>query len=250
MTGFSWPDGCEGAVSLTFDDAMRSQLDLAVPMLQEAGLRGTFYVNPRGEDWRERLAPWREVARAGHEVGNHTVNHPCSRNFGFAREQVLETMSLDGIEWEIREGRRRLLELIPDQPEMTFCYPCYQDFIGEGALRQSYVPLVARYHPAGRGRGEAPNHPLWQDLHTLGSCSAERMSGPEMVGYAERAATQGRWTILTFHGIQQGNLSVNEGDFKELVTHLARHRTRLWTAPVLEIATYLRQARNSDVHSD
>jgi hypothetical protein len=239
-----WPDDCEGAVSLTFDDAMRSQLELAVPWLAEAGLRGTFYVNPRGERWQERLAPWRDVALAGHEVGNHTVNHVCSRNFAWATDRTLEGLTLDEMDWEIAEGKRRLLQLVPEQPEMTFCNPCYQDYVGAGPTRQSYVPLVARHHPAGRGRGEVPNHPLFADLHHLGSFSAERMSGAEMVGYAERAATQGRWTVFTFHGIQQGGLSVNETDFKELVAHLERHRRRIWTGTVLEVATRLRLYRD------
>ena len=76
-----WPDGCQGAVSLTFDDGMQSQLDIAIPILKEHKLLGTFYINPRGDDWKVRLTPWREVALAGHEVGNHTINHICSRNF-------------------------------------------------------------------------------------------------------------------------------------------------------------------------
>ena len=239
----AWPEGCEGAVSLTFDDGMPSHLSLAVPMLAEAGLHGTFYVNTRGEGWAERLAPWREVAKAGHEVGNHTVNHPCSRNFGFSSTCHLEGMTVDGIDWEVAEAKRRLLEAIPEQPEMSFCYPCYQDYIGEGPTRQSYVPVVARHHAAGRGRGEVPNHPLWSDLHYLGSFPCERMSAPEMIGYVERGAAQGRWTILTFHGVQQGHLAVGEGDFKELLAHLNRHRSRIWTGTVVEVARRLHAHR-------
>jgi peptidoglycan/xylan/chitin deacetylase (PgdA/CDA1 family) len=44
----AWPDGRLGAVSLTFDDGAASQLRRAVPALNEAGLQGTFYLNPRG----------------------------------------------------------------------------------------------------------------------------------------------------------------------------------------------------------
>src|SRR5207237_10070805 len=116
VTASPWPDACEGAVSLTFDDGMTSQLQLAVPILEEAGLRGTFYVCPRGEDWAERLKPWRAVALAGHEVGNHTVSHLCARNFAFSADRCLETVTLEEMEWEVGEGKRRLRELIPGQP--------------------------------------------------------------------------------------------------------------------------------------
>ena len=43
---FSWPNRQLAAVSLTFDDGLQSQLDLAVPILEECAVRGTFYVNP------------------------------------------------------------------------------------------------------------------------------------------------------------------------------------------------------------
>jgi len=96
-----WPDGYEGAVSLTFDDGMRSQLEVALPILAENGLRATFYVNSRGPDWRGLLAPWKAVAEAGHEVGNHTVSHPCSCAFKESRADCLETMTLDDMEREV-----------------------------------------------------------------------------------------------------------------------------------------------------
>jgi peptidoglycan/xylan/chitin deacetylase (PgdA/CDA1 family) len=75
---FVWPEGCQGAISLTFDDGMRSQVEIAVPRLEERGFRGTFYLNPRGDDWQDRLAAWQPVQAAGHEIGNHTIAHPCS----------------------------------------------------------------------------------------------------------------------------------------------------------------------------
>ena len=101
-----WPDECTGAVSLTFDDGVASQLELAIPLLNRYGLTGTFYVNPR-DDYATQLLPWREAAQQGHEVGNHTVNHPCSKNFAFISDnprKALEEMSLDDIEREIVEA--------------------------------------------------------------------------------------------------------------------------------------------------
>ena len=236
-----WPDGRVGAVSLTFDDGLSSQLELAAPILLEHGLRATFYVCPRGDDWQERLAPWRGIAAAGHEVGNHTVDHICSHNFGWAGRRGLEECTLDDLTWQVSEGKRRLQELIPEQAEMTFCYPCYQAFIGVGESRRSYVPVVARHHPAGRGRGEAANHPRGADLHYLWSWPAEGMRGPQIVGLIEQAARQGRWAILTFHGIQQGGLAITAEALRETAEHLREHADRLWTAPVLEVAERLQQ---------
>jgi peptidoglycan/xylan/chitin deacetylase (PgdA/CDA1 family) len=234
---FPWLENCRGAVSLTFDDGMTSQLQLAIPMLNDHGLRGTFYVNPRGDNWQERMAPWNEAARAGHEIGNHTMAHPCSRAFRDSSELgALESLTSAELEADVVEAERRLNSAILTQKERSFCYPCYQDFVGEGGARQSYVPVIARHFIAARAKGEVANHPATCTLHHLSSWPAERCWGATLVGLAERAATQGRWTILTFHGINQGHLSVSEVDLKELLDHLSAHRERIWTAPVIEVA--------------
>jgi peptidoglycan-N-acetylglucosamine deacetylase len=235
-----WPDGRLGAVSLTFDDGVASQLRLAVPALNEAGLQATFYLTPRGGDWEARLAPWVAVADAGHEIGNHSLTHPCTRGFSDRLDvPCLERMTLAGIEDDILEAERRLRAVIPQHGPRSFCYPCYFSYVGEGADRQSYVPVIARHFVAGRTKGERANHPLTSDLHDLSSFPVERMGGAELVGLAERAAAAGRWTVLTFHGIHEGHLSVAAGDLQELIDHLRRHRERIWTAPVATVAQHI-----------
>jgi hypothetical protein len=231
-----WKDNTQGAVSLSFDDGHPSQLRTAIPILNQNDLRGTFYLNPR-ENYVEWLKPWREAYLNGHEIGNHTVRHVCSRNFGWNPDaKGLEDFTLADIEADIVECSRRLREGIPELAEMSFCYPCYQDFVGEGENRQSYVPVVARHFIAARSKGESANHPRLADLSSLWSFPCERMSGPELVGLAERAAAEGRWTILTFHGVGEGHLLVGESEFRELCAFLNRHRERIWTAPVVKVA--------------
>jgi peptidoglycan/xylan/chitin deacetylase (PgdA/CDA1 family) len=239
-----WPEGVEGAVSLTFDDGLSSQLRLAVPILNDHGLNGTFYINPKGEDWENRLLPWQDVARAGHEIGNHSLTHPCSRGFHNSLDgRCLEGMTLDEITRDIAEAEQRLNYAFGSSPLRSFAYPCYLDYIGEGEGRQSYVPIVARLFVAGRGRGEIPNHPLTCDLSYLWSFPVERMSGAELIGLAEWAAATGRWSILTFHGIHEGHLSVADVDLAALCRFLARHQSRIWTAPVAVVASRIRSWR-------
>jgi peptidoglycan/xylan/chitin deacetylase (PgdA/CDA1 family) len=233
-----WPAGCRGAISLTFDDGWPTHLSKVVPILAESGLLGTFYLNPRGDDWLDRLAPWREVARAGHEVGNHTMKHRCSKALGDdPRAPCLESMTLAEVEADILESSRRLREAIPEQAAFTFCYPCYQEHVGEGLTRQSYVPLIARHFIAGRGGGEyGHNHPATCDLAYLFSWPVEYKTGHTLVGMAEQAAALGRWSIFTIHGIDEGHLPLSEAAFRELCRHLARSRESLWVAPVIEVA--------------
>ncbi len=234
--GAPWPGGCCGAVSLTFDDGLASQWRLAVPLLEAHGLRGTFYLNPSGTQWAERLAPWREVAAHGHELGNHTCGHPCARGFQSSPgARGLEDMTLEELSADIDLAEQRLAAL-SGTGGRSFAYPCYQDHVGEGVGRRSYVPLIAQRFVAGRGRGEVANHPATADLHALWSFPVERCSGAALVGLAERAARQGRWAILTFHGVDEGHLPVAQVDLRELCEHLRARQSDIWTAPVAEVA--------------
>jgi peptidoglycan/xylan/chitin deacetylase (PgdA/CDA1 family) len=131
-TSFPWPDGRQGAISLTFDDGMRSQYEVAVPILNEHGLCGTFYLQPR-DDYEERLAPWRQVLASGHELGNHSVHHYGSVNISLSPVGLkggVEELTLADMEYEITEAARRLRSLFPEQREMSFAYPCYQSTVG------------------------------------------------------------------------------------------------------------------------
>src|SRR5215468_4684453 len=83
---FTWPAGKRGAVSLSFDDARVSQIEQGMPVLESFGLRGTFYVCiPEITTSRDA---WRTAAARGHEIGNHTVNHPCTGNFVWCKAHL------------------------------------------------------------------------------------------------------------------------------------------------------------------
>jgi peptidoglycan-N-acetylglucosamine deacetylase len=239
-----WTENVEAVISLSFDDGLESQLCRAIPYMDRLGLSGTFYINPK-EDYLEALPNWLSASSAGHEIGNHTCYHPCSRSLGRARG--LELLTLADIEEDILLGESRLKRVFGDKKH-TFCYPCYYHHVGEGASRQSYVPVVAKHFIAGRtgscNRGMLVD-PTWCDLACVESQACEAMTGYELIGLCERAANRRQWCILTFHGIQEGRLSVSDGDFQELCDHLAKHRKRFYVAPVVEVAQGILAARSA-----
>ncbi|MGB9597132.1 MAG: polysaccharide deacetylase family protein [Candidatus Poribacteria bacterium] len=236
----SWLEGYVGALSLTFDDGRPNQVEKAVPILNDLGFKGTFYVCPSGDNWADKLSPWIDVYKQGHEIGNHTVSHICSRALSPNRiDKCLENMTLSDIEEDIIKASQRIRLLLPDQESFTFCYPCYNNHVGYGSTRQSYVPIVAKHFPAARGIGEFPfgNYPATCDLHYLWSWPVEGRSGIELVGLAERTATYNQWGIMTIHGIDDGgNLSLSMSAFRELCDFLNRNRNRIWVAPVIDVA--------------
>ena len=236
-----WPQGQQAALSLTFDDGMASQREIALPLLDQHDIAGTFYVNPRA-DCQTQLAPWREAVAKGHELGNHTVTHPCSGMFGFARakgRRPLEELTLADIDRDIALAQTRLDTVFPEQGPVSFAYPCYQAFVGQGATHQSYVPVVLNHCIAGRARGERMNDPAYCDLFYLGSMPCERKSGDELIAMAKDCIVQKRWAILTFHGIDEGHLPVTRPALQQLLAYVAERRADLWTDTVRNVAQHL-----------
>ncbi|HWU72340.1 MAG TPA: polysaccharide deacetylase family protein [Sphingomonas sp.] len=61
-----WPGDTTAALVLTYDDALPSDLEIAIPALDAAGLKGTLFLvgNALVPDKIER---WRAAAAEGHE---------------------------------------------------------------------------------------------------------------------------------------------------------------------------------------
>ena len=79
-SGYTQPNRWKGkscAVVLTYDDALHVHLDNVVPALDSLGLKATFYLTAYSPACKDRLDEWRTVAQSGHELGNHTLFHPC-----------------------------------------------------------------------------------------------------------------------------------------------------------------------------
>ena len=75
-SGGVW-NGRSCAVVLTCDDTLNDHLENVIPSLDTAGLKGTFLVTARSNSLRTRLQDWRKASLNGHELGNHTLFHPC-----------------------------------------------------------------------------------------------------------------------------------------------------------------------------
>lgn len=70
-----FPGGHKAALSLTFDDGFRSEVQDALAALDPLGLKGTFFLIPEGiENHAENMLSWEEaraLLAAGHEIGTH-----------------------------------------------------------------------------------------------------------------------------------------------------------------------------------
>jgi peptidoglycan/xylan/chitin deacetylase (PgdA/CDA1 family) len=97
-----------------------------------------------------RVDKWKNAANNGHEVGNHSVLHPCTGNFNWSKDKALENYTLNKMMTELDSANRLIKERLGVHP-VSFAYPCGQTFIGRGINVQSYVPLIAFLFESGRG---------------------------------------------------------------------------------------------------
>ncbi len=243
-----WPEDITGVVSLTFDDGLQTQLDNAIPCLDDNGLKGTFYLNP-GLDisWDQQIPDWQEASHNGHEIGNHTSQHPCACNFGFRPDgYCLENLALSDIEKTIDEAEEALNGLFPEQAGVrSFCYPCYESYIGAGANRQSYVPLVARRFKVARGHGFRPNRPQMTQLTYVQSWAVGDTSGEEMISYVREIAEGGLWGVICVHGVGGEHRPIETHALQELARFLGQNRQRIWTDTMINIAEYILERRRA-----
>lgn len=244
-----WPGQRRAAISLSFDDHLRSQLEHALPVLNRYGVKGTFYVIPgAGSLFERHIDAWRKVYADGHEIANHTIAHPCSEKHAFiSAEHALENWSLERIEADIDEATARLKALLPGYTPTSFAYPCGETFVGRGEARTSYIPAVARRFVVARGVGSTDNDPLTCDLHNVSSWIVENVTAEQMIAMIQPTIQAGRWGIFCFHGIGGDHLRVDADALEGLVRYLKESEDDIWTDTVFAIGNHLARVRATGV---
>jgi len=242
QTGFSWPGGARAAVSLAYDDALDSQLDHAIPVLDRHGVKGTFYLQLSNPPVAQRMEAWRAAARNGHELGNHSLFHQCSGS-GADRGWVAAHRNLDTTTREQMRDQvllaNTMLAAIDGKNERTFTAPC-GDVEAQGG---DYLPLVQSSFVAVKA-GHGPGIPASMaavDPARVASIGPVNMSGAELIALVEQAGKRGTMVAFTFHGIGGDHLSVSREAHEELVRFLAAHRKEYWSATFLDIMRHVRQ---------
>jgi peptidoglycan/xylan/chitin deacetylase (PgdA/CDA1 family) len=241
---FLWPDGRRVALSLTFDDARLSQVDAGIPLLDRHRLKATFYVSPRAVE--PRLEGWKAAVAAGHEIGNHSLTHPCTGNYAFSRDNALEDFTLERMMFELDEANRELERLLGVRA-ISFAYPCGQKFVGRGLDVRSYVPLVARMFHTGRGwLGESSNDPWICDMAQLLGMESDGKSFDDLRALIEEAAQEGRWLILAGHEMADaGPQTTLLKTLEALARYVGDPANGVWVETVGTVAEFIREHRRS-----
>lgn len=243
QTSFGWPAGKKAAISLSFDDARASQVDAGTALLDSFNIKATFYVQP--SPVKNRIEGWKKAVAAGHEIGNHSVSHPCSGNFLWSRKNALEEYSLQQMKVQLQEANHQIQALLGVKPEV-FAYPCGQTFVGRGTRTQSYIPLVAELFKSGRGwLAESPNDPAYCEMAQLTGIEMDGKNFDDLLPMIQYAQKNGLWLVLAGHemggeGAQTTRLSM----LKKLIQYAQNPANEIWIAPVGTVTQYVLRHRN------
>ena len=236
--------GKKAAISLTFDDARYSQADTGVAFLNHYGIKATFFVVPSSVE--ERLNGWKKATASGHEIGNHTITHPCTGNFLWSKNHALENYNLDSIKNELTKCNEGVEELLGVKPEV-FAYPCGQKFVGRDTNTKSYVPLISQMFLLGRGwRDEAMNDAAFCDMAQISGIEMDGKNFDEILPLIEEAKNTGQWLVLAGH--EMGDSGVQTTRFamlKQLIEYVQDPANEIWIAPAGTIAKYILKNRKA-----
>jgi len=236
----AWPDGKKAAVVLTYDDSLATQIDVALPALDAAGLKGTFFLS--GADLEAGdIERWRAAAAEGHELGNHTIFHPCARATEAAdttntvvERYLSEAYTPDTILDEIRV-MNLLLTAIDGKTQHAFATPCGEHLAGGvnylAALRKSGLTRYVR----GVSAPDVSLDPMEVGCEFF----SEDATGADLIAVVERAVKSGGMVVLGFHGIGGDYLSIPAASHAELIAYLKAHGDTIWVAPFSTVMDYV-----------
>lgn len=232
--------GKKAAVVITYDDAIHEHLDNALPVLDSLGLKATFYITAFSPSVQSRLSDWKKVALKGHELGNHTLYHPCAGGKGrewVSKEYDLTTYTVKRMEEEIRMTNT-FLQSMDGKTERTFAFTCGDTKVEDS----SFISGMKKEFIAARGvRNEM--HPINEvDLYNIDCYVVNNHSAAEMKTWVDQAIATRSLLVILFHGVGGGNgLNVQQKDHREFLLYLRQHEKELWVAPLLEVASYIQK---------
>jgi peptidoglycan/xylan/chitin deacetylase (PgdA/CDA1 family) len=234
-----WPGGKAYAVSLTYDDALESQIMNAGPDLDTRGLKATFFLIGSSPTLSSSAAAWKALAAKGHELANHTMHHPCPSNPGQAfppKELWLEGYDAKRYAAEMDQCSAVLLGLGVKRP-YTFAWPCGAAWVGTG--KQDISVLAAQRFYAVRDAWGGIADPRTVKLQHVPAVGGDRPL-PQMLEDLKKAKAQGGWIVFLFHGVGGDYLTTSNENHRGLLNALAADKDA-WVAPFGKVAAQVIQ---------
>jgi len=233
--------GKKCAVVLTYDDAIDQHLDNAVPLLDSLGLKATFYITAFSQSVQTRINDWKKLSVTGHELGNHTLFHPCIGNSP-GREWVSPENNLNNYTVKRMENEIRMtntfLQALDGKIKRTFAFTCGDMKIADS----SFINGMKKDFVAARAVRNEMHKINEVDLYNIDCYMVNNNSFEEMKAWVDKAIETNSLLVILFHGVGGGNsLNVSLTDHHKLLTYLKQKQESIWVAPMITVAEHINE---------
>lgn len=213
-------------VMIQFDDANESEYTVALPVLNQFGMRATDYVPTAlvGTPGKMNVAQLLELQRQGWVVGSHSMNHVLLRDFPKEVQEQEIAGALAALEgWGLRGGRH-------------LAYPW-------GKYNTDTLALMTRLGMlSGRSVSNAPDvYPQITPFILRTAQDVDGLNVEAVQRLVDAAIANRRILTLVFHELLPGSTAAegkwNGVDFARIIAYIAEKRL-----PVLTIDEFVRLA--------
>ena len=239
----TWPGHKKAVIVLTYDDALKSQLDVAIPQLDSSRLTATFFLT--GYINSESIPRWRKVSLKGFELANHTLYHPCLSDVVKSNPaNASENYSVYAIIREIAM-MNNFLFAIDGKTTRTFAYPCTETKVGG----ISYVDSLKKSGLVKYARIGGDENAVVTDFERLDPLLVPAWgvtpgrTGKELIAFVKKVEESGGLGVFMFHGIGGDYLTTPAAAHNELVAYLQKHSDEIWVTTFQQAMDYVEKAK-------
>jgi peptidoglycan/xylan/chitin deacetylase (PgdA/CDA1 family) len=237
-------NGKQCAVVLTYDDALNVHLDNAIPILDSLNLKATFYISAYADGYKNRLNEWRKVAQNGHELGNHTLYHPCDATpkdrSWVAPENDLSKYSLKQLIREV-EVTNTILESIDQKNERTFAFTCGDKLVEN----KDFTNDLSSKFTALRGVTEKINAINEVNLNDINSIAVIGENENQLIQWTKKAMESGKLLVFLFHGVGgEHSMNISLKQHSKLLHFLKDNENKIWITTMNDAAKLIKTVIN------
>lgn len=237
--------GKKAAVVITYDDAIDQHLDNAVPLLDSLGLKASFYITAFSTSVQNRLNEWKHLDKKGHELGNHTLYHPCVGGAG--REWVKPEYDMRNytVQRMIDETRMTnlFLQALDGKTKRTFAFTCGDMKIGDS----SFIHAMKKDFVAARAVRNEMHKINEIDLYNVDCYMVNNHSAEEMIGWVKKAIANNALLVILFHGVGGGNgLDVSLSAHRQFLQYLKQNEKDILIEPMVTVAEHIQSSQKQN----
>lgn len=218
-----WPDGKKAAVSISFDDNLVSQLDIAMPEMEKYEFKGTFFIVAQWLDdfavWDGLAKRWRGAAQRGHEIGSHSYSH-----------HYLTWLDDKELAFQVKQSKEIIERWIGESNCQIFRHPW-------GDRNQRTNQLVRETY-----LWNSDDLPAYAEVFTSGQRDVEKLHK-----IIKKTISDQGWFVSVFHGVGRDFMSIPLTDFEKYLACLDSLRDLVWVAPMGQVIRYATERKAAKI---